>query len=270
MAERRNFRPPGTTAKRIPPMPLNGKVALVTGASRGIGRAVAVKLGAMGATVAVHYASSNEAAADVVKEIEAADGRAFPIAADLGEPSAIETLVVELGRRVGDKREAFLDILVNNAGIVDRAPLADVSLASFERMIAVDLRAPLLLMQAALRVMRAGGRIVNVSSMVTRAAYPDHAVYAAAKAGLEALTLSLAPTFGARSITVNAVRPGATLTDMNPKLRDPGRAREVEKAVALGRIGTPDDIADVIAFLATDAARWITGQTIDASGGQRL
>jgi NAD(P)-dependent dehydrogenase (short-subunit alcohol dehydrogenase family) len=115
-----------------------------------------------------------------------------------------------------------------------------------------------------------GGRIINVSSMVTRAAYPDYAAYASSKAALEALTLTLAPALGAKGITINAVRPGATLTEMNAGLADPVRAEQVRQTVALGRIGLPEDIADIVAFLASDEARWVTGQCIDASGGQRL
>lgn len=250
---------------------LNGRIALVTGASRGIGRETALRLGARGATVAVHYRKSRAQADEVVAAIEASGGQAFTVQADLAERDAIsriyERMDGELTRRFGS---TTFDILVNNAGEGSRTLLEDVTEEEFDRTLQVDLKSPFFLIQQASPRLREGGRIINVSSMGTRAAYPEMASYAPAKAGLEALTLLLAAHFGPRGITVNAVMPGATATDMHPGARDPVRAAQIATSIALRRVGQPGDIADVIVFLASDAARWVTAQCIDTSGGQRI
>jgi 3-oxoacyl-[acyl-carrier protein] reductase len=250
---------------------LHGKLALVTGASRGIGRAIAVKLGSLGAKVCVHYRSSPETARQVVAAIESAGGQAFTVEADLRTEDGPETLLARLDSLNSvDGGPQPLDILVNNAGISRRAPIEDFDAREFDETIATNLRAPFLLIKAALPRMRAGGRIINISSMVTRVAYPELALYSATKGGLEALTLALAPAVGQRGITINAVRPGATLTEMNASMTEPARAEQLTRTIALQRLGQPDDVADVVAFLASDNARWITGTCIEASGGQRL
>lgn len=250
---------------------LRGKVALVTGASRGIGRSIALALAAKGAFVAVHYGQSAEAAHAVVGQIEAAGGHAVAVAADLAQRGAPFELFASLDgllqARLGSPK---FDILVNNAGIGKRATIEDISEADFDRILQVNLKAPFFIIQQALTRLRNGGRIINVSSMGTRAAYPVMAAYTPSKAGLEALTVLLAEQLGARAITVNAVLPGATATDMNPAASDPSGARELAKTIALRRVGQPEDIADIVSFLASDAARWVTAQRIDASGGQRL
>lgn len=248
-----------------------GKIALVTGASRGIGRETALRLAARGATVCVHYNKAAEAAQAVVAEIEAQGGTAFAVAADLGDRLGARTLFqemdAELTRRFGST--AF-DILINNAGTGVRAVIEDVLEEDFDRMLQVDLKSPFFIIKLASPRLRSGGRIINVSSMGTRVAYPVMAAYSPAKAGLEALTLLLASHFGPRGITVNAVLPGATATDMNPAAQDPVASKQLAATIALGRVGQPDDIADIIVFLASDAGRWVTGQRIDASGGQRI
>jgi NAD(P)-dependent dehydrogenase (short-subunit alcohol dehydrogenase family) len=242
---------------------LSGKLALVTGASRGIGRAIALRLAADGAEVAVHYNAGAEAAGAVVAAIEAAGGRAFALQADLGAPDGVDTLVAGLAGRA-------IDILVNNAGISPKLTFGAASPADFDRVIGVNLRAPFFIVQGLLPQLRDGGRVINISSMGTRAVYPAMAVYAPAKAGLEALTRILAVELGKRGITVNAVSPGATATDMNERASDPVIAAQIAQTVALGRVGQPEDIADIVGLLASADGRWITGQVIDASGGQRL
>lgn len=250
---------------------LKGKVAIVTGASRGIGRATALRLGEMGAVVGVHYNAAEADAQDVVARIAGSGSSAFVIQADLSARDGVERLIERMDAALNDSQgSTAIDILVNNAGTGTRNTIEDVTEDEFDRVIQVDLRSPFFLTQMCLKRMRDGGRIINVSSMGTRVAYPAMATYAPAKAGLEALTLLLAEHLGPRGITVNAVLPGATATDFHPGAQDPVISQELAKSIALGRVGQPDDIADVIAFLASDRGRWITGQRIDASGGQKL
>ncbi|QVQ28374.1 SDR family oxidoreductase [Achromobacter deleyi] len=253
------------------PDTLAGKTALVTGGSRGIGRAIALALGRRGARVAVHYNSASEAADEVVGQIQAAGGLAWTLQADLAEPDSPARLAEQarhaLRERTGDDG---LDILVNNAGVGLRARLPEVTPQDFDRVLQVNLKTPFFLIQHCLPFLRDAGRIINISSMGTRAAYPEMSVYAPAKAGLEALTLLLASELGARGITVNAVLPGATATDLNLRARDPEISRVIARTIALGRVGQPEDIADIVAFLASHEGRWVTGQSIDATGGQRL
>ncbi|QCI66267.1 SDR family oxidoreductase [Phreatobacter stygius] len=246
-------------------------VALVTGASRGIGRAIALRLARDGVAVAVHYKSGETEAAATVAAIAAAGGSAFAVQADLGSPDGPAGLAETFGRQLTARFGGpGFDILVNNAGIGRRARIADVSEADFDRILTVNLKAPFFLIRTLLPHLRDGGRIINLSSMGTRAAYPEMAAYAPAKAGLEALTRLLAVELGARGITVNAVLPGATATDMNPGARDPATSVEIARTIALGRVGQPEDVAGVVGFLASADGAWVTGQSIDASGGQRL
>jgi 3-oxoacyl-[acyl-carrier protein] reductase len=250
---------------------LANKTALVTGASRGIGRAIAERLAADGALVALHYKASKASAEATLAAIDASGGRGFLVQADLGSPDGAAELAAALTsgliRRTGSSK---LDILVNNAGIGKRASIEGISEADFDAILQVNLKSPFFLTQRLLTHIADGGRIINISSMGTRAAYPDMAAYAPAKAGLEALTRLLAVHLGSRGITVNAVLPGATATDMNKGARDPVTSKEIARSIALGRVGQPEDIAGIVAFLASDDGRWVTGQSIDASGGQRL
>jgi NAD(P)-dependent dehydrogenase (short-subunit alcohol dehydrogenase family) len=252
--------------------PLAGKTALVTGASRGIGRAIAEQFAAAGALVAVHYGSNQAAAEACVAAITASGGAAFALAAALDRPDGPSQLFAGFAAamRTRNNAEPLLDILVNNAGVGSRQTIAEAGEAEFDRVVAINLRAPFFVMQEALPLLRDGGRIVNITSTAARIGYAETAIYTATKAALEALTLSVARHLGPRGITVNAVAPGATVTDLNPLARDPVAAQKIAAETLLGRVGQPDDIAAVVAFLASDEARWITGQVIEASGGLRL
>lgn len=253
------------------PCALTGKVALVTGASRGIGRAIALALGRAGAFVIVHYHAASDAAQAVVKAIEASGGAGAAVAADLAGQGAARALFADMDALLMDRfGNAGFDILVNNAGVITRDTIEHVTEAEFDRTLQVNLKAPFFLIQEGLSRMRDGGRIINVSSMGTRVAFPAMAAYAPAKAGLEALTTLLAAQLGARGITVNAILPGLTSTDMNPLNPDSGLGARALPTIALGRLGHPDDIAGTAVFLASDAAAWVTAQRIEVSGGQRL
>ncbi|MFB7668125.1 SDR family oxidoreductase [Kitasatospora sp. NPDC056138] len=251
---------------------LDGKTALVTGASRGIGRGIARRLAQDGALVAVHYGGNGAAADETVALIEQAGGRAFPVCAELGVPDDVDTLYARfdaaldgLGVRPG------LDILVNNAGISVPAGIGEVTQENFDRLVAVNAKAPLFLVQQGLPRLRDGGRIVNVSSAATRIAFPEGVAYAMTKGALETLTLALAKELGGRGITVNVVAPGFVATDMNARRRTtPEAVAALEDYSAFKRVGQVEDVADIVTFLASDDSRWITGQRIDASGGSRL
>ncbi len=245
-------------------MTLKGKTALVTGASRGIGRSIAERLAADGATVAVHFGSNETAAKETVAAIEAAGGEAFPVRAELGVDGDVDVLFGALEAGLAGRP---LDIVVNNAAVIDyNDSIEGVTRESYDRVMAINVRSPLFITQRALPLMPDGGRIVNVSSGVTWFAQPE-IVYAMTKGALNVFTRSLARTLGPRQITVNTVSPGITETDMNSWLQDPESARNVASMVALGRHGQPADIADVVAFFASDNARWVTGEVLEVNGG---
>nr|AGH68923.1 oxidoreductase [Streptomyces sp. CNH189] len=251
---------------------LAGRTALVTGASRGIGRAIARRLAQEGALVAVHYGRNEAAARQTLELIAEEGGRAFAVGAELGVPGDVEALYAGLEEGLAARgREPDLDILVNNAGISGPARIHEVTPELFDRLFAVNTRSPFFLVQRGLRHLRDGGRIVTVSSAATRVAYPESVAYAMAKGALNTFTLALAKELGPRGITVNAVSPGFVETDMNARKRTTAQATAVLAALSVfDRIGRPADIADVVAFLASDASRWITGQCLDASGGSHL
>ncbi|MGW0763017.1 SDR family oxidoreductase [Streptomyces sp. NPDC002814] len=251
---------------------LAGKTALVTGASRGIGRAIARTLAAEGALVALHYAANDHAAQETLDLISQDGGRAFLIRAELGLPGDIHTLYTQLEDELTQRTTSrHLDILVNNAAVSGSARIHEVTPELFDRLFTVNTRSLLFLIQRALNTLRDGGRIINISSAATRIAYPESLVYAMTKGALNTLTLALAKELAPRGITVNAVAPGFVETDMNTHKRaDPQSAAHLAAWSAFNRIGHPDDIADIVAFLASDASRWITGQYLDASGGTRL
>lgn len=243
---------------------LTGKTALVTGASRGIGRSIAERLAADGALVAVHYGHNEVAAKETVDAIEKAGGQAFAVRAELGVDGDVDTLFAGLEKGLAGRP---LDILVNNAAIIlYTATVEQATVEEYERQFAVNVRAPLFITQRALPLLRDGGRIVNISSGVTWFAIPE-IVYSMTKGALNVFTKSLAHTQGERGITVNTVSPGITETDMNGWLQDTEAAQRVADMVALGRHGQPADIADAVAFFASDDARWVTGQTLEVNGG---
>ncbi|MGB3277382.1 MAG: SDR family oxidoreductase [Castellaniella sp.] len=250
---------------------LENKVALVTGASQGIGLAVARKLAAQGAFVVIQGNRSMQAADDAVRGIESQGGRAAALQADLAQEDGPAQLCERLDALLRDRLGCpDLDILVNNAGVLKREPIEAVTPAQFDLTLNVNLKAPFFLIQGLLPRLRDQGRIINVSSLGTRVAFPAMAAYAPAKAGLEALTRLLAAQLGPRGITVNTVSPGLTETGMNPQLATSEAGRQAVASIALGRLGQPDDIAGVIAFLAGEDARWVTAQCIEVSGGQRI
>lgn len=244
---------------------LTGRTALVTGASRGIGQAIAARLAAKGATVVVHFGSDEEGAAATVKEIERAGGTAFAVGAQLGADDDVDTLFAGVEAGLAGRP---LDILVNNAAALPAGPLGVTTRAEFDRLFAVNVRAPYFIIQRALPLLRDGGRIITMSSVAARSAFPTQTSFAMTKGAIETMSMTLADELGPRGITVNAVAPGATRTATNEAaFAAPGLAEFITAGTALGRLGGPDDIADVVAFLASDEARWITGQVIEASGG---
>ncbi|MGW1341200.1 SDR family oxidoreductase [Kribbella sp. NPDC002412] len=239
----------------------SGRVALVTGASRGIGRAIAERLAADGVEVAVHYNSDKAGAEETLTRI----GRGFLIGAELGVPGDVDDLVSRLEAGLAGRP---LDILVNNAAAPPAGPIETDTVEAFDHLFAVNVRAPYFLVQRALPLLRDGGRIISVSSVATRMANPTQTSFAMTKAALETMTLTLAQALGPRGITVNAVAPGATKTDANAAFFDAsGLTDAITALTALNRLGRAEDVADVVAFLASDQARWLTAQTLEASGG---
>ncbi|MER6631578.1 SDR family oxidoreductase [Streptomyces sp. NPDC000987] len=249
---------------------LTGKTALVTGASRGMGRATAGRLARDGALVAVHYGTSQDAAAEVVAEIEKDGGRAFTVQAELGTPGDVHELFLALEQGLKERTGSTeLNILVNNAGVMGGVKPQDTTPEQFDRIFAVNARAPFFIIQRALTIMPDGGRIVNISSGLTRFANPDEIAYAMSKGAVEQLALHYAKELGPRGITVNSVAPGITRNG-NPLFDIPEAVEAMAALSAFNRVGEPQDVADVIAFLASDDARWITGSFVDASGGTLL
>ncbi|TXI49201.1 MAG: SDR family oxidoreductase [Lysobacter sp.] len=255
-------------------LPLQDKVALVTGGGRGIGRAIAQRLARDGATVVVNYARDAASARSATEAIAAAGGRALAVAGELHDVASVDRFVAALDAALAEANlPARLDILVNNAGVFVPGDFASYSEADFDRQFGVNVKAPFFLTQRLLPRLADGGRIVNVSSIVSRTAVMPEAVhaYAASKGAIDTLTLYLAGIGAARGITVNSVRPGVTETDMAAGLVATDESRGgVKQMQLLQRIGQPDDIAGVVAFLAGPDGGWTTGQYIDASGGTKL
>ena len=239
------------------------RTAIVTGASKGIGAAVAKRLAADGFRTIVNYASSAAEAEEVVAAVKAAGGRARAVAADVADPSAV--------RRLFDVAEAEfgpVDVLVNNAAIFKLAPLAEVSDEDYQRQIAVNLTGTFNGLREGAKRVRDGGRIISLSTSVIGNYFPAYGVYAATKAAVEAMTHVLAKELGARGVTVNAVAPGPVATELFLTGRSEEFIQRMAKDIPLGRLGEPDDIARVVAFLASPESGWINGQVVKANGGR--
>jgi 3-oxoacyl-[acyl-carrier protein] reductase len=243
-----------------------GKTALVTGASRGIGRAAALALAEAGAQVLVHYGKNAGEAEAVVAQIRAAGGRAQAIGADLASPEG----PVDLARQARAVAGERLDILVANAGIAKAASIEDTTVEDFDALYAVNVRAPFFLVQQLLPILREGASVIFTSSLAAHAAVGELSAYAATKGAIDTLVKHFAAVLGPKGIRVNAVAPGVVATDMSSFAKtDEGRDATTSMQ-ALKRVAQPDDIAGAIAFLASDAARWVSGDTLRVDGGSKL
>jgi 3-oxoacyl-[acyl-carrier protein] reductase len=240
----------------------SNKVAIVTGASRGIGAAVAERLGRDGFTVVVNYSGNAEPAEALVRKIEGAGGKALAAKADVSDAGAVQRMFDAAETAFGG-----VDILINNAGIMSLSNIADTDDAAFDRQISVNLKGTFNTLREAAKRLCAGGRIINFSSSVVGLLQPGYGVYAATKAGVEALTSVLAKELRGRSITVNSVAPGPTATDLFLNGKSPELVDRLAKLAPLERLGQPEDIAASVAFLAGPDGAWINGQTLRANGG---
>jgi len=238
------------------------RAALVTGASRGIGRAIAIRLSQDGFAIAVNYAGNAAKAAEVVREIAATGGRALALPADIADPSAVERLFDEAANAFGG-----IDVVVNSAGVLTMLPIAEADVAAFDALFATNTRGTFNVLGQAARRLPDGGRIITLSSSVIAMAPPGYGPYAASKAAVEVLTRTLAGELRGRRITVNAVAPGATATELFFEGKTDEQVRRMAKLPPLERLGTSEDIANVVAFIAGPEGGWINGQVIRANGG---
>ncbi|WP_152393412.1 SDR family oxidoreductase [Paenibacillus guangzhouensis] len=251
---------------------LTGKIAVVTGASRGIGRGIALRLARDGAFVVVHYGRRRHEAEGVVSEIQQHGGAAVAIGADLSTIDGIHQLYSELDIALRELRGDYrFDILVNNAGIGQILTMEEATVDSFDEVMNMNVKGPFFVTQRALPRLRDGGRIINISSFVTRVASPSVFTYSMSKGAIDVFTRALAEELGNRSITVNAIQPGIINTEMNAGTLQHQDGQQYAAGLStFNRWGEPEDIADIAAFLASNDSRWVTGQCIDASGGSRL
>ena len=246
---------------------LSGKIAVVTGASKGIGAAIAKHLAAEGAAVVVNYSSSKPGADKVVAEITSAGGKAVAVQADVAKTADIDRLFAETKKAFGR-----LDILVNNAGIYEFAPLEGITEEHFHKQFNLNVLGLILVSQAAARLFdSAGGSIVNISSVVSTLAFPNASVYSGTKGAVDAITRALATELGPRKIRVNAIRPGMVETEGTHAagIEESAMQKQVLAQTPLGRLGKPDDIAGTAVFLASADSSWLTGETLVISGGNR-
>ncbi|UKS31290.1 SDR family oxidoreductase [Paenibacillus sp. HWE-109] len=241
---------------------LTGKVALVTGASRGIGREIAEKLAGQGAKVIINYASNAAIAEEVVAGIKRNGGEALAVQADISQIAEIERLFQETLQAYGQ-----IDILVNNAGIMITKPIAAMTEADFDKQFAINVKGTYFACQQAFKHMNRNGRIINFSTSVAGAMFPTYSVYAGTKGAVEQFTRQLAKEFGPSGITINAVAPGPVNTELFTVGKTEEQINGIKSMNAFGRLGEPEDIASVVMFLAGQESQWITGQTIRINGG---
>ncbi|MEK4626549.1 SDR family oxidoreductase [Priestia sp. FSL P4-0332] len=241
---------------------LEGKVAIITGASRGIGRKVAEQLADLGAKVTINYSSSPDKAEEVVKEIQDKGGKAIAIQADISQIDDIERLFLET-------ISAFekVDILINNAGIMINKPLTEVTEADYDKQFSVNVKGTFFACQQAMKYMEEEGHIVNISTSVNGQMFPTYSVYSGTKGAVEQFTRQLAKEFGPKKITINAVAPGPVDTELFSVGKTEQQVEGMKKMNAFGRLGEPEDISNVIEFLVSEKSQWVTGQTIRVNGG---
>lgn len=241
---------------------LANKVALVTGASRGIGQAIAETLAAAGAAVVINYARNHEQAEELVARIQQRGGQALAVQADVSRVADLQTLFQATHDRFGR-----LDILINNAGVMTTKPLAQVTEQDFDREYAINVKGTYFACQLAAQYLQPGGRIINFSSSVLGQMTPTYSLYAGTKGAVEQITRQLAKELSAKGITINAVAPGPVNTDLFTAGKSPAQIDAITRNIAFGRLGEPDDIARVALMLVSDDAGWITGQVLRANGG---
>jgi len=241
---------------------LEGKVAIITGASRGIGRKVAEQLADLGAKVTINYSSSPDKAEEVVKEIQDKGGKAIAIQADISQIDDIERLFLET-------ISAFekVDILINNAGIMINKPLTEVTEADYDKQFSVNVKGTFFACQQAMKYMEEEGHIVNISTSVNGQMFPTYSVYSGTKGAVEQFTRQLAKEFGPKKITINAVAPGPVDTELFSVGKTEQQIEGMKKMNAFGRLGEPEDISNVIEFLVSEKSKWVTGQTLRVNGG---
>ena len=252
---------------------MNTKIALITGGSRGLGKSAAMKLGEQGVDVIITYRSKEKEAADVVAAIEAAGGKAAALQLDVGNTSSFAAFAASLRAGLASRwQRDSIDFLVNNAGVAGHASIADTTEAQFDELFNVHLKGVFFLTQQLAPMVADGGRILNVSSGLTRFTLPGFGAYAAMKGAVEVLTSYLAQELGGRGIAVNVIAPGAVETDFGGGMvRDNAELNGfLASQTALGRVGQPDDIGGAVASLLSDNSRWLNGQRVEASGGMFL
>jgi 3-oxoacyl-[acyl-carrier protein] reductase len=242
--------------------PSQRKVAIVTGASRGIGAAIARRMAADGLAVVVNYAGGASAATELAKEIKSAGGHAIPVQADVSDPEAVRRLFTSAETAFGG-----VDVLVNNAGVMKLARFAEADDATFDQVVAINLKGVFNCLREAAQRLRDGGRIVNFSSSVVGLYQPTYGIYAATKAAVEAMTHILAKELGPRGITVNAVAPGPVATELFLQGKDAVTIESIKRMNPFGRLGEVEDIARIVSLLVDPNATWISGQVVRANGG---
>ncbi|MEV4355937.1 SDR family oxidoreductase [Nonomuraea sp. NPDC049625] len=237
-------------------------VAVVAGGSRGIGKAIAMALAARGCPVAVGFQGSASAAAQVVEKITASGGRAIPVQADVADEHAVAAMFDTVEKAFGG-----VDVVVNSAGRLSLSPIAELDLDDLDALHRTNIRGAFVMAREAARRVRAGGAIVTLSTSVVGLQFPHYGAYAASKGAVEAMTLVLARELRGRDVTVNAVAPGPTATELFLDGKDEATVERLAKQPPLERLGTPEDIAEVVAFLASPAGHWVNGQVVRANGG---